>query len=114
MNKKNIFSIRITDIAIYKIKKYIEKNKDHNSKFRIYIIGGGCNGFQYGFILDKKINKDDIIIKKLGILIIIDPISLQYLTGGTIDYVENLEGSKFIVDNPNAKTTCGCGLSFSI
>lgn len=114
MNNKNTFSIQVTDKAICNIKKHILKNKNHNSKFRIYIIGGGCNGFQYKFILDKKINENDIIIKKLGILIIIDPISLQYLMGGTIDYVENLEGSKFIVDNPNAKTTCGCGLSFSI
>ncbi|QTM69460.1 iron-sulfur cluster insertion protein ErpA [Buchnera aphidicola (Hormaphis cornu)] len=92
----------------------MQKNKNSKSNFRIYITGGGCNGFQYGFILDPNINQDDFVMKKLGISIVIDPISLQYLIGGKIDFVENLEGSKFIVHNPNAKTTCGCGLSFSI
>ncbi|CAL4321184.1 Iron-sulfur cluster insertion protein ErpA [Buchnera aphidicola (Protaphis terricola)] len=109
-----INNIQITYNAAKKIKDFISTKKNKNLKLRIYIIGGGCSGFQYQFIFDENINQDDIIIKKLDISIIIDPISLQYLHGGKIDYIENLEGSKFIVYNPNAKNTCGCGLSFDI
>ncbi|QCI27149.1 iron-sulfur cluster insertion protein ErpA [Buchnera aphidicola] len=103
--------IKFTQSANYKILKLIKKNQ--TLKFRIYIIGGGCNGFQYQFKIDNKINKNDIIIKK-NFNIIIDAISLHYINGGIIDYQETLSGSKFIVYNPNAKTTCSCGSSFGI
>ncbi|CAL4320090.1 Iron-sulfur cluster insertion protein ErpA [Buchnera aphidicola (Panaphis juglandis)] len=107
--------LKFTIHASNKILKIINKNKnkEKNLKFRIYIIGGGCNGFQYKFKMDQKINKNDIIMKK-NFPIIIDSISLQYIQGGKIDYQETLEGSKFIISNPNAKTTCSCGTSFSI
>ncbi|CAL4320163.1 Iron-sulfur cluster insertion protein ErpA [Buchnera aphidicola (Symydobius americanus)] len=113
MINQYIINIQFTQKAIKKINQLIKKKKNINSKFRIYITGGGCNGFQYKFKIDDKINKNDIIIKN-QCTILIDPISLQYVIGGKIDYQETLEGSKFIVFNPNAKTTCGCGASFSI
>ncbi|QFQ32394.1 iron-sulfur cluster insertion protein ErpA [Buchnera aphidicola (Aphis fabae)] len=113
---KNIINnhIQLTKTAIKKIKSFILIKKNKNLKFRIYILGGGCSGFQYQFTFDENINKNDMLINQENICLIIDPISLQYLKGGKIDYVENLEGSKFIVYNPNAKNTCGCGSSFNI
>ncbi|QCI17040.1 iron-sulfur cluster insertion protein ErpA [Buchnera aphidicola (Aphis helianthi)] len=104
--------IKLTQNAINKIKNLTLNKK--NLKLRIYILGGGCSGFQYQFIFDENINKDDVLINKENISIVIDPISLQYINGGKIDYIENLEGSKFVVNNPNAKNTCGCGSSFNI
>ncbi|AEH39727.1 hypothetical protein, hesB/yadR/yfhF family [Buchnera aphidicola (Cinara tujafilina)] len=112
MNIISFFPLLITDKA--KKNKKLIKIKIIKTKLRIYITGGGCSGFQYGFKLDKKQQKYDVIFKNSNICVIIDPISLQYLKGGKLDYIENLEGSKFIIINPNAKTTCGCGLSFSI
>ncbi|VFP88153.1 Iron-sulfur cluster insertion protein ErpA [Buchnera aphidicola (Cinara piceae)] len=106
--------LHVTITAINRIKKLLVIKKNLQLKLRIYITGGGCSGFQYGFELDKFIKNDDIHIIKSGIEIIVDPVSFQYLHGGKIDYIEDLEGSKFIVINPNAQTTCGCGLSFSI
>ncbi|MCU4137008.1 iron-sulfur cluster insertion protein ErpA [Buchnera aphidicola (Sitobion avenae)] len=106
--------LTFTEKAIKKIKELVAIKDNNNLKLRIYINGGGCSGFQYQFIFDTLINEDDIIIVQSDISLIIDPISLQYLYGGKIDYLENLEGSKFIVSNPNAKNTCGCGSSFSI
>ncbi|VAX76441.1 iron-sulfur cluster insertion protein ErpA [Buchnera aphidicola] len=106
-----MYPIKITINAINQIKKLVKKKK---LKLRIYITGGGCSGFQYGFKLEEKRKKDDIYFVDKGVGVIVDPISLQYLTGGKVDYIENLDGSKFIVINPNAQTTCGCGLSFSI
>ena len=114
MNKHLKKYLHFTDKAVKKIKDLITIKKNLNLKLRIYINGGGCSGFQYQFVFDEKINKDDIIITQSDVTFIIDPISLQYLYGGKIDYLENLEGSKFIVSNPNAKNTCGCGSSFSI
>ncbi|ALD15171.1 iron--sulfur cluster insertion protein ErpA [Buchnera aphidicola (Aphis glycines)] len=106
--------IQLTNNAVKKIKNFTLIKKNKNLKLRIYILGGGCSGFTYQFIFEEKINKDDIVIQKEDVYLIIDPISLQYLDGGKIDYIENLEGSKFIVYNPNAKNTCGCGASFNI
>ncbi len=114
MNKHLKKYLHFTDKAVKKIKDLITIKKNLNLKLRIYINGGGCSGFQYQFVFDEKINKYDIIITQSDVTFIIDPISLQYLYGGKIDYLENLEGSKFIVSNPNAKNTCGCGSSFSI
>lgn len=114
MTKKLKNSIQISDNAIQKIKNLTSEKKNSKMKLRIYILGGGCSGFQYGFKLDQNIHKNDFILEKSGINIIIDIISFQYLIGGKLDFIENLNGSKFVIKNPNAKTTCGCGLSFSI
>ncbi|WAI11970.1 MAG: iron-sulfur cluster insertion protein ErpA [Buchnera aphidicola (Macrosiphum albifrons)] len=114
MKKSLKYYLTLTEKAIKKIKYLIEIQNNHNLKLRIYINGGGCSGFQYQFVFDASMNEDDVIITQSDISLIIDPISLQYLYGGKIDYLENLEGSKFIVSNPNAKNTCGCGSSFSI
>ena len=80
----------------------------------MYITGGGCSGFQYGFTFDDQVNEGDMTSEKQGVGLVVDPMSLQYLVGGSVDYTEGLEGSRFIVNNPNAKSTCGCGSSFSI
>lgn len=109
--------VQLTDFAANKVKHFIqdkEKKSDVNLKFRVYIIGGGCGGFQYGFILDDKISKEDYIFESNGVNVVVDSMSLQYLFGGIIDYYEGLEGSKFIVNNPHAVTTCSCGTSFSV
>ncbi|UDG80417.1 iron-sulfur cluster insertion protein ErpA [Candidatus Annandia pinicola] len=114
MNNKKLFNIKFTKSAYKKVKNLLLKDKNKKLKFRVYIQGGGCSGFKYGFILDNNLNEYDFIINKKNIIVTIDKISLQYLLGSTIDYVENLEGSKFIVRNPNAKHNCSCGLSFNI
>lgn len=106
--------LELTEKAIKKLKNIMKIKNNYHLKLRIYINGGGCSGFQYQFIFDTSKNTDDIIITQSDVSLIIDPISLQYLHGGKIDYLENLEGSKFIVFNPNAKTTCSCGASFGI
>ncbi|MCW5197764.1 iron-sulfur cluster insertion protein ErpA [Buchnera aphidicola] len=112
--KKSKNTFKLTKSAILKIKSLIKNNYNKNIKFRIYITGGGCSGFQYGFKFEKKNNKTDFIICQSNIFIIIDPISLQYLMGSKVDYIENLNGSKFIIKNPNSKSTCSCGASFNI
>ena len=89
------------------------RNRDARASSRARM-GGGCSGFQYGFTFDDKINDGDMTIEKAGVALVVDPMSLQYLVGGSVDYTEGLEGSRFVVTNPNAKTTCGCGSSFSI
>lgn len=107
-------SLIFTNAAANKAKNLIKYEKNKNLKLRIYITGGGCSGFQYNFKLDDKIYDGDIVIENLGIQLVTDGMSLQYLIGGKVDYIETLEGSKFIFLNPNAKTTCSCGASFSI
>lgn len=115
MNNNTKYFVQLTDFAASKVKYFIKYKKNNlNLKLRVYIVGGGCGGFQYGFILDDNITEDDYIIENNGVYLVIDPISLQYLFGGVIDYYEGLEGSKFIVTNPNAITTCSCGSSFSV
>lgn len=103
-----------TDKAAQRLSKLLKDEDNKDLKLRVYITGGGCSGFQYGFTFDDKKAPDDFVIEKQGVSLIVDPMSLQYLVGGSIDYTEGLEGSRFIVTNPNAKTTCGCGSSFSI
>lgn len=106
--------VLVTDCAVDKIKFFIKNNNHKNLKLRVYIESGGCGGFQYGFVLDHRVSNNDYIIENNGAILVIDSLSLQYLVGGTIDYYEGLEGSKFFITNPNAKMTCSCGLSFSI
>lgn len=109
--------INITDNSINKIYEILKEENNFNLKLRVFVQGGGCSGFQYGFTLEEEINEDDFkFSKKMNqeeIVFLIDPMSMQYLQGSTIDYEENLNGSQFIIKNPNAKTTCGCGSSFS-
>ena len=105
--------IELTKNAIKKIQELLKSEKK-NMKLRVYITGGGCSGFEYGFTLDDKENPDGIIFEEKNAPTIIDPLSMQYLVGSTIDYIEGLEGSRFVLNNPNATTTCGCGSSFSI
>ncbi|MFP3036801.1 MAG: iron-sulfur cluster insertion protein ErpA [Arsenophonus sp.] len=114
MSDDIVLPIIFTDFAARKVKWLIMDEGNPNLRLRVYIIGGGCSGFQYGFTFDDKVNEGDLTIKKQGVELIIDPMSLQYLIGGSIDYIEGLEGSRFVVNNPNAKMTCGCGSSFSI
>lgn len=106
--------LEFTDAAAKKVKALLEDEENQALKLRVYITGGGCSGFQYGFTFDDNVNDGDMTIDKEGVSLIVDPMSLQYLVGATVDYTEGLEGSRFIIVNPNAKTTCGCGSSFSI
>ncbi|VFP86902.1 Iron-sulfur cluster insertion protein ErpA [Candidatus Erwinia haradaeae] len=114
MINNQIIPLCFTDSAASKVKNLLLYQKNSHLKLRVYITGGGCSGFQYGFTLDDQIHVGDITVEKLGVMLIVDPMSLQYLIGGSVDYVENLEGSRFVVKNPNAKTTCSCGSSFNI
>ena len=84
------------------------------SKLRVYISGGGCSGFQYGFSFDEQSAADDVAVARDGVMVVVDPVSLQYLMGAEIDYSESLTGAQFVIRNPNASTTCGCGSSFSV
>ena len=102
-----------TDSAADKVKSLIEEEGNDNLKLRVYVSGGGCSGFQYGFTFDEDINDGDTSVEKNGVTLLIDPMSYQYLVGAEIDYKEDLEGSQFVIRNPNATTTCGCGSSFS-
>ena len=102
-----------TDAAAAKVKNLIEEEKNPNLKLRVFITGGGCSGFQYGFTFDEAINDGDTQVENAGVMLLIDPMSFQYLAGAEIDYKEDLQGSQFIIRNPNAATTCGCGSSFS-
>ncbi|MDD2685444.1 MAG: iron-sulfur cluster insertion protein ErpA [Gallionella sp.] len=102
-----------TDNAVNKVKKLIEEEGNADLKLRVFVSGGGCSGFQYGFTFDEVSNEDDTVMVKDGVHLLIDPMSFQYLVGAEIDYQESLEGSQFVIKNPNATTTCGCGSSFS-
>ena len=106
--------IDITESAIKRLSTLLKDEEDKNNKLRIYITGGGCSGFQYGFTFDSNKSDDDLIIEKESVSIIVDPMSMQYLIGSVLDFQEGLEGSRFVIKNPNAKTTCGCGSSFGI
>ncbi|UKH18963.1 iron-sulfur cluster insertion protein ErpA [Actinobacillus pleuropneumoniae] len=106
--------IIFTDAAAKKVKSLIEGEDNPNLRLRVYITGGGCSGFQYGFTFDDQVNDGDLTIENQNVGLVVDPMSLQYLIGGTVDYTEGLNGSRFVVNNPNATSTCGCGSSFSI
>ena len=102
-----------TEAAASKVKDLIEEEKNDSLKLRVFVSGGGCSGFQYGFTFDENIQDGDTQVEKNGVTLLVDPMSFQYLTGAEIDYKEDLEGSQFVIKNPNATTTCGCGSSFS-
>src|ERR1051325_7515524 len=99
--------------AAAKVKALIEEEGNPELKLRVFVTGGGCSGFQYGFTFDETVNEDDTSMEKNGVTLLIDPMSYQYLVGAEIDYTEGLEGAQFVIKNPNATTTCGCGSSFS-
>ncbi|GGI95552.1 iron-sulfur cluster insertion protein ErpA [Shewanella hanedai] len=106
--------IQFTDAAASKVKTLLDEEENDALKLRVYVTGGGCSGFQYGFTFDEKVNEGDFTVEKQGVQLVVDPMSLQYLVGGEVDYTSGLEGSRFFVKNPNATTTCGCGASFSV
>tara|TARA_Y100000590_G_scaffold86102_2_gene96402 strand:+ start:253 stop:600 length:348 start_codon:yes stop_codon:yes gene_type:complete len=110
----NPSSLNLTEGAVKKIHSLSDQETGEEIHLRVYVTGGGCSGFQYGFSFDHEVDEEDTQVTKDGANLVIDPLSLQYLAGSTIDYSEDLAGSKFIVKNPNATTTCGCGESFSI
>ena len=102
-----------TDNAAKKVKELIDEEGSPDLKLRVFVSGGGCSGFQYGFTFEDTVNDDDTQVARDGVVLLIDPMSLQYLTGAEIDYQDSLQGSQFVIRNPNATTTCGCGSSFS-
>lgn len=104
----------VTESAARKVKELVKEENNPDLKLRIFIQGGGCSGFQYGFTFDENVNEDDTRVEKDGIMVLIDPMSFQYLVGAEIDYQEGLQGAQFVLKNPNAKTTCGCGSSFGV
>ena len=114
MSVEMALPIEFSDAAATKVKALITEEENPELKLRVYVTGGGCSGFQYGFTFDEKVNDGDMTIDKDDVTLVVDPMSLQYLVGGVVDYVEGLEGSRFLVQNPNATTICGCGASFSV
>jgi iron-sulfur cluster assembly accessory protein len=110
----NPSSINLSSRAIQKVRDLVAEEENEQLKLRVFITGGGCSGFQYGFTFDELIADDDTALEAGGVTLLVDPMSLQYLVGSVVDYTEGLEGSRFVVNNPNATATCGCGSSFSI
>ena len=107
-------TINLTDDAVRKVQQLVAEEENDELKLRVFITGGGCSGFQYGFTFDELAAEDDTAIESEGVTVLVDPMSFQYLAGSEVDYTEGLEGSRFVINNPNATTTCGCGSSFSI
>jgi len=103
-----------TDSAANKVKELIDEEGNPELKLRVFVTGGGCSGFQYGFTFDEEVAEDDTALEKNGVTLLVDAMSYQYLVGAEIDYTEGLEGAQFVIRNPNATTTCGCGSSFSV
>ena len=103
-----------TDAAARKVGELIREEDNPELMLRVFVSGGGCSGFQYGFTFDEKMEEGDTQVENQGVTLLVDPMSVQYLMGAEIDYKEDLEGAQFIIRNPNAQTTCGCGSSFSV
>lgn len=106
--------LEFTDSAARKVRELILADGNPDLKLRVYITGGGCSGFQYGFTFDEKADDDDIRVERSGVELLVDPLSFQYLEGAEVDYSESLQGARFVIRNPNASTTCGCGSSFGV
>lgn len=106
--------LNFTDNAVKKVRELMVEEGNPELKLRVFVSGGGCSGFQYGFTFDEVSNEDDTVLEKSGVTLLVDPMSYQYLVGAEIDYAESLEGSQFVIKNPNATSTCGCGSSFSV
>ena len=107
-------ALMFTQGAANKVKSLIDEEGNERLKLRVFVTGGGCSGFQYGFTFDEDVADDDTIVERDGVSLVVDPMSFQYLVGAEVDYQEGLEGSRFVINNPNASTTYGCGQSFSI
>ena len=107
-------ALLFTDAAAEKVRQLIDEEGNEALKLRVFVQGGGCSGFQYGFTFDETVNDDDTTLDKNGVQLLIDPMSYQYLVGAEIDYKEDINGAQFVIKNPNATTTCGCGSSFSV
>ena len=103
-----------TDSAANKVRELLDEENNDSLKLRVYVAGGGCSGFQYGFTFDDNVEDGDTAMEKNGVTLLVDPMSVQYLEGAEIDYVEGIEGAQFVIRNPNASTTCGCGSSFAV
>ena len=115
MNETAILEpIVFTSNAASKVSEMITEEGDASLKLRVYVTGGGCSGFQYSFAFDDQVAEDDTVLDKEGVTLLVDAMSFQYLVGATIDYQEGLEGARFVITNPNATSTCGCGSSFSV
>ena len=112
--EQSLPGIVFTDAAARKVQELILEERNPELKLRVYISGGGCSGFQYGFSFDEERAEDDIAVENDGVTLLVDPLSFQYLMGAEVDYMENLQGAQFVIRNPNASTTCGCGSSFSV
>lgn len=110
----NGLTLNFTDAAAAKVSTLIVEEENPNLKLRVFVSGGGCSGFQYGFTFDEELGAGDTQVDNQGVTLLIDPMSIQYLAGADIDYKDDLEGARFIIRNPNAATTCGCGSSFSV
>ena len=100
--------------AAHKVKTLVEEEGNSRLRLRVFVTGGGCSGFQYGFTFDDELADDDTVVEREGVNLVVDSMSFQYLAGAEVDYQEGLEGSRFVINNPNASSTCGCGSSFSI
>ncbi|MFK8012362.1 MAG: iron-sulfur cluster insertion protein ErpA [Marinicellaceae bacterium] len=107
-------NMQLSNSAVNKIRELVLEEQNPDLKLRVYIIGGGCSGFQYGFAFEEETEDGDFIINNDGVEMMVDPMSYPYLMGSVVNYKEDLQGSRFVIENPNAKTTCGCGSSFSI
>ncbi|WP_438461940.1 iron-sulfur cluster insertion protein ErpA [Marinomonas sp. PE14-40] len=114
MTVQSVEPFEFTLAAAAKLKNLIEEEENNRLMLRVYVTGGGCSGFQYGFTFDEEFQEDDTTVEREGVKMVVDPLSFQYLVGSEVDYQEGLEGSRFTVKNPNASSTCGCGSSFSI
>jgi iron-sulfur cluster assembly accessory protein len=110
----NPASMNLTASAVRKVRELVDEEENNELKLRVFITGGGCSGFQYGFTFDEIAADDDTAVESDGVTLLVDPMSFQYLAGSEVDYTEGLEGSRFVINNPNATATCGCGASFSI
>ena len=107
-------SLLFSDRAASKVRELLDEEGNAELKLRVFVTGGGCSGFSYGFTFDDALAEDDTAVERGGVVLIVDPLSLQYLAGSQVDYTEDLVGAQFTVNNPNAASTCGCGNSFSI
>ena len=106
--------LNVTSSALNKVQELVDEEGNPALKLRVFVTGGGCSGFQYGFAFEELVGDEDAKIERDGVTVVVDSMSYPYLVGATLDYQENLQGSRFTVENPNASSTCGCGSSFSI
>ena len=113
-NASESTALVFTDKAAGRVRELLKSEANPNLKLRVYVTGGGCSGFQYGFKFDDKVNDGDTEVSNDGVSVVVDPMSIQYLMGSEVDFVDGIQGSMFVVNNPNASTTCGCGASFSV